>query len=321
LLSGIVGHNICLDFFGSPSPDEARAGLSDHGEAPNLRWRRTGLRTNGQRIALTLSVRLPAAGLELRREIRLRRGEAVVYFRETVRNERKADHFFHWVQHVTLGPPFLSSQLGSVTIPGTKGKTFPHGYEEGKALLVSNREFRWPVAPSAAGGHVDLTRPFRRQGFGFVVGVLLDTGRDVEFIAALNAQHRLLIGYCFQRRDYPWVTIWEENRAIVAVPWKGTTQARGLEFGTTPLALPRREAFASGNLFGTPTLACVPARGQKSIDYVAFLAHVPQRFDQLRDITLGKNEILVLGRHRKDLLHLSAGGLGQTSLKIRSSID
>src|SRR5262249_23681237 len=34
LLSGIMGHNICLDFFGGPSAEEEAAGLTVHGEAP-----------------------------------------------------------------------------------------------------------------------------------------------------------------------------------------------------------------------------------------------------------------------------------------------
>src|SRR5262245_60230360 len=32
LLAGIMGHNLCLDIFGGPSPEEAAAGLSAHGE-------------------------------------------------------------------------------------------------------------------------------------------------------------------------------------------------------------------------------------------------------------------------------------------------
>src|SRR5579863_3838704 len=39
LLSGISGHSICLDYFGSPSIEEARQGLSQHGEAPNVKWK------------------------------------------------------------------------------------------------------------------------------------------------------------------------------------------------------------------------------------------------------------------------------------------
>src|SRR5579859_4623141 len=32
LLCGIMGHNLCLDIFGGPSPEEAAAGLTVHGE-------------------------------------------------------------------------------------------------------------------------------------------------------------------------------------------------------------------------------------------------------------------------------------------------
>jgi len=34
LLAGIMGHNLCLDIFGAPSPEEAAAGIGVHGEAP-----------------------------------------------------------------------------------------------------------------------------------------------------------------------------------------------------------------------------------------------------------------------------------------------
>src|SRR6478752_6474872 len=33
LLAGILGHNLCLDLFGPPSPEEAAAGITVHGEA------------------------------------------------------------------------------------------------------------------------------------------------------------------------------------------------------------------------------------------------------------------------------------------------
>src|SRR3982750_3379520 len=33
LLAGIMGHNVCIDLFGGPSPEEAEAGITVHGEA------------------------------------------------------------------------------------------------------------------------------------------------------------------------------------------------------------------------------------------------------------------------------------------------
>ncbi len=95
LISGISGHNICLDNFGPPSNEEAAQGLSTHGEAPSGRWTKTRLHSTAQEVGLTLSVRLPVAGLRFSREIRMRRGETIAYITETVVNEKKADHPFH----------------------------------------------------------------------------------------------------------------------------------------------------------------------------------------------------------------------------------
>jgi hypothetical protein len=152
LLSGIVGHNLCLDYFGVPSLEEYESGLSDHGEAPNSLWHKLKSKVSDREVALSLGVKLPESGIEFTRKIRLSRQESVAYFEEVVINRRKLDHFFHWVQHVTLGPPFLSATETTVALRGTKGMTSPVDYEEGRGLLASKREFLWPFAPDAEGG-------------------------------------------------------------------------------------------------------------------------------------------------------------------------
>ncbi len=311
MISGIAGHSLCLDYFGGPSEEEARQGLSIHGEAPSLRWRKVRARVSKQEVELELAVRLPVARLRFRRQIKIRRGESVVYFREEVVNEAKADHFCHWTQHVTLGPPFLAPERSRVFISGTRGRTFPHGYE-GKALLESARDFRWPHAPSTTGESVDLGQPFIRAGLGFVATVLLDPRRDQEYIAALNVQENLLLGYCFARADFPWTAVWEENRARTDVPWSGRTQARGLEFGSTPFPVGRLEAFVDGPLFGAPHFSVIPARSRKTVDYVSFLAGVPPGFDEVSDIRCAPGEILIKSRgskHSGGKVRVSAGGL------------
>ena len=101
---------------------------------------------------LSLAVRLPAAGLRFRRELRLRRNESVVYVEERVTNERAQDHFFHWTQHVTLGLPLLHPDESVIALPGTRALTWPHGYE-GASLVRDNEEFTWPEAPAIEGGN------------------------------------------------------------------------------------------------------------------------------------------------------------------------
>ncbi len=310
LLSGIAGHNICLDYFGPPSEEEAAQGLSTHGEAPSARWQKTRLRATSREVSLTLAVPLPVAGLRFSRELRLLRGESVAYFTETVTNEKKADHFFHWTQHVTLSPPFLGHDISRVSIPATRGRTGAGTYG-GKEELAPGRNFHWPFAPLQNGGSTDLTSPFAREGMGFIVSVLLNPRRQVQYIAALNQPNRLLLGYCFRRSDFPWVAVWEENQSRNVAPWNGRCQTRGLEFGSTPWPILRREAFAVSPLFDTPTFSIVPAKGKVTVNYLSFLAQVPEDFGGLRDIQVAKNEILIQGSGRRSSMHLPATGVGE----------
>jgi hypothetical protein len=310
LLSGIAGHSICLDYFGSPSAEEAEQGLSQHGEAPNSRWMPASRRAKDSDATLILETRLPVARLLFEREMRLCAGEPVVYFRETVANLAKADHFFHWTQHVTLGPPFLAPDEVVVSLPGTKGMTFPHGYDEGKALLQDGKAFEWPKAPRNPKGTTDLTRPLSQQGLGYVVGVLVDPQVEWGFVAALNKQLGLLLAYCFRRVDFPWVALWEENKAIEAVPWRSETVALGLEFSTTPLPVSRRENFTMGGpLFGVPTVTYVAPRQEKTVEYLAVLTKVPADFGRVRSIVPRGAELIVTGDAESGPIHIPASGV------------
>jgi len=308
LLSGIAGHNICLDYFGPPSEEEAAQGLSTHGEAPSAKWQKTKLDASSEEVGLTLSVRLPVSGLRFSREIRLRRGETVAYISETVFNERKADHFFHWTQHVTLGPPFLGYDTSRIAISATRGITHPAGYG-GHELLAAGRSFHWPHAPRRAGGSTDLTIPFAQEGLGFLAMALLNPRRQLQYVAALNTHYGLLLGYCFRRSDFPWVAIWEENKARTAKPWNRRCQSRGLEFGSSPVPVTRREAFAVASMFDTPTFSVVPARGTLTANYLTFMAKVPEGFGEVRDIYTAKSQIQIQGSDRRASLSLPAAGL------------
>src|SRR5579872_1592882 len=74
LLAGIMGHNLCLDLFGGPSPAEAAAGLTVHGEASIAPY--DIRREDGK---LLLQSHLPMAELSFQRTIELH--ERVVLIR------------------------------------------------------------------------------------------------------------------------------------------------------------------------------------------------------------------------------------------------
>jgi hypothetical protein len=304
-LAGFTGHTLCLDYFGAPSEDEICQGLCLHGEASVIRWK-VRRASRGQ---ITMEARLPVAGLDFRREMSVLRGETVIYVRETVSNPKPTDHFLHWVQHVTLGPPFLQGGDSTIAIPAVRGKTWPHGYK-GKSLLANDREFEWPFAPSEGGGRADLSKPFIQAGTGLVAAVLFDCNRSWAYVAVLNFRLGLLLGFCFQRSSYPWATLWEENCARDEVPWNAKTLARGIEFGTTPFPVGRQSAFAMGNLFGVPTFARVPARGKIHANYAIFMTPVSRDWREIREVK-PEDRSMVIVAGNGDQVRVPARGLSR----------
>lgn len=306
-LASYTGHCLCLDYFGGPSTDMQAKGAGLHGEAGVLEW---NWNDAGQREAACSlgSVNLPLAGLTFEREIRLGNEESVAYFRETVTNQNNAVHAFDWVQHVTFGPPLLKEDASVLIASADRGITFPFGYE-GRAMLDSDRTFDWPCAPGVeATTTVDLRRPFSQPGKGFIAGVRLNPQREVEFVLAVNWQMKLGVVYLFRRHDFPWMTLWEENRARKDAPWNGKAQARGMEFGTCPLPLGRDETMRRGKVFDTPN-ECVLAAGEtKHACYLAALFDVPDGVKSIAGADAVADEIIIRDEQGSPVISIQAAG-------------
>jgi len=259
LLAGISGHNLCLDIFGGPSEDEARAGLPVHGEASSADY---DVRGGGS--ALTARARLPLAGLEVERELELR-GRAV-WIRETVRNTGGADRPIGWTEHVTLGPPFLEKGRTEFRASLTRSRVFESAFGADD-YLTAGADFDWPNAPRIAGGSADLRRFSSAPASGAYTAHLTDPGRAHAFFVAFSPSSRLAFGYVWRRADFPWMGIWEENMSRSSAPWNSRTLTRGMEFGVSPFPETRREMVERGRLFDTPTFRWIPAGSEVSVEY------------------------------------------------------
>jgi hypothetical protein len=323
-MAGYTGHSLCLDYFGEPSPRQAAAGLGLHGEAPVAHWE-VARPAQPEKAHCRWNVRLPAAHLQFEREIRLGDGESVAYIQETVSNERDVDHACDWVQHATFGPPFLKEAESTLTASAQRGKTWPLEYEGG-LLVAKDREFDWPYAPCAEGqGVTDLRQPFATMGRGLVATTLLDPRREMQYVVAANWKRRLGVGYCFRRQDFPWMTIWEENLSRQSTPWNGRTQARGMEFGTTPLPLGSDENFRRGPLFGTPGWCVIPARGAKTARYLIFLFTIPAHLQSITNVALEADAIILFDDPTRPTVPIPAQGcatfLSKTGMGFPSSAE
>jgi hypothetical protein len=299
-----------VDYFGAPSADEAARGLGIHGEAAAMEWR--GAMEEGEDSSCaSWRVSLPAAGLDFARRVTLRRGESVFLIEETVTNRAAREHAFHWVQHVTFGPPFLSAGESDLAVSAVRGFTDETAYGE-RSLVAHGREFKWPMAPAAGiDGEVDLSHAFTHGGLGILAGLEMDPQRDMQFLVAFNRRMQVGVGYCFRRRDFPWMSVWEENRSREEAPWEGRSQARGMEFGTTPLPLGREETLRRGARYGVPCWRTAPALGSLTARYACFLFAMPEGLERLSDVVVEEDEVAFLDATGEVRVRVQAGDLGR----------
>jgi hypothetical protein len=260
LLSGIMGHNLCLDLFGAPSKEEEARGMTLHGEASVLAYEFDYDEANRKLIAKT---RLPLASLAFERSLTLR-PNGVVELNEAVTNLSGIDRPLVWTQHVTLGPPFLENGRTEFRASATRSRTYES--EFGNVFPIATT-FDWPMAPRAKGGTYDLRVYNKDASSGGFTTHLMDPHRRDAFFVAWHPDSKLAFGYKWIRADFPWLGMWEENRFRENAPWGGKSITRGMEFGASPYPESRRQNIERKELFGVPVYRWLPAAGTLRTTY------------------------------------------------------
>ncbi|MBM3740272.1 MAG: hypothetical protein FJW39_31345 [Acidobacteria bacterium] len=265
LLAGIFGHNLCLDLFGGPSPEEAAAGMTVHGESSVASYDILA----DSPSSLIQQAEFPHAQLRFRRTIHLEADTAMI--REQVTNLSAWDRPSAWTQHVSLGAPFIEPGVTRFEIPATRSKVFEADFGGGACQQVPGAEFDWPHCPSRGGGTLDLSvYPAAASSAGYTAH-LMDPSREDAWFSAANPRAGLVCGYRWRRADFPWLGRWEENRSRPMPPWNGREITCGMEFGVSPMPETRRQMIERGSLFGVPGYRWIPAGATVEVEYQAFV--------------------------------------------------
>lgn len=268
LMAGLMGHNLCFPYWGDPSPSEAAAGMSYHGEAGIVRWRQV----NSGPGSLTVSAQFNESGTSLTRTIRLKGQIAEV--EETARNEKGWDRPVGWCQHVTMGPPFLEREATQIAASLTRGRV------DGNA-----QEFKWPAGRAEKDIDLRIVRKLAKPA-GFVNNFLVDPSREYGFFAAYHPKSKTVFGYVFPRADYPWMNIWESNSPEMLT--------RGMEFSNTPVHGTLKAIMKTTELWGVPTFDWLDAKSERKKRFSAFSLRAPDGFKGVADVIVRAGRIEVV---------------------------
>ena len=285
-VNGMTGHFTCLDGFGLASTEERAAGLPrSHGEAHSLPWVTRSAKKEGNAAIVVQTVYLPRVQEVLTRTLKLVDGENVIYAHSTLESLLAFDRPVCWVEHATVGSPFLEPGVSVIDLSSNRAITrsrerrshFPH-------RLAPYKDFTWPMAPGVDRGSVNLRLTPKSPNSHDWTGHLWDPNREFAFVTALHPKKRLLLGYVFRRAEYPWMQIWEYY------PPQGI-MARGLEFGTQIFGGSRRKIITQNKLFGQLLYRWLPAKSKIEANFLLFWTRTPEGFQGVDDIQVGEGRL------------------------------
>jgi len=295
------GHFICVDGFGSASPQEKAAGLPYHGEAHGATFEVKVYAKDGNTTTLTLTTKLPLTQELFTRTVRMVDGENVIYVLSELESLLAFDRPVFWAEHATVGPPFLEPGVTVVDMSAERAKTRPYDPEnEGMPhRLPFDQNFTWPEAPGLHIPKIDLRETPTELNSLDHTTCLMDPSRRFVFVTMLHPEKRLLLGYLFKPQEYPWTQNWENYPPDKKL-------ARGLEFSTQPFDVPRREVVQLKSMFGAPVYRWLPARTKIESCFLMFYARTPDGMRKVDDVRLEQGRIVIEDRQGNKRVTLRA---------------
>jgi len=284
LMSGYMGHFTCFPQFGN-QPEEFKAGdYSQHGEALTVKWTREASQD------LVMRAQLPRTQYGFQRSIAMLPDETVATVTETVENLMIADRPLQWVQHVTLGPPFV--EIGKMFADASVDRVML-GWGDGATLAA------WPSSMNEKGAMHDY------RAFSGEVGKWLLQRTGKNWVTAYHADYNVLLGYIFEAPANPWLLDWQQNRTNMHKPWDGKVVARGFCWGDS-LIQGAKNAVMQGKNFGVPQYSWIDGRASRSQTYTIFLAEIPTGFRGVATLKTENGFIVLTEKESGKILRVKA---------------
>lgn len=255
------GHFICLPRWGEPTETQIQQGFPNHGHFANMYW----TAEKKSKHFLHMHAQSNMEEIQVNRVIELNKDVALFTVCESIINKSASGKNLNIVQHPTLAVPFLSGSL----LIGCNGTT---GFQQ---FTPGGKTFSFP---NVKHGDISFNINHPDSKISGVFTFLVDPSCSTGWIAAFDPVSQILIGYVWNREDYPWIHIWQhfENNTIQFV---------GLEFGTAALHQPVESLHPDQHkIFDTPSFQYLDAGGRCTKSYTGFISTISDEVLEINNI-------------------------------------
>ncbi|MCH7907671.1 MAG: DUF4432 family protein [Chloroflexi bacterium] len=202
----------------------AGAELGLHGEVSTLPWDVTAVEDTPDRVSATFKVRGYRTPFAVEKTLSLESGSAVLTVNETVTNEAEEDADAVWLQHIAIGPPFLSDRC-RLDVPDCVVLTGGATAESSK--LVPDHRGPWPNVPALDGSTLDFTRFPSRDDRSLDMAYM--TEMPEGWYAVTNEETGVGFGVAYPADVFKFLWYWRNLGGGWGYPWYGRSYNVGLE--------------------------------------------------------------------------------------------
>ena len=259
------GHFLCYGRWGAPTEGEINAGVPHNGHHNNLEWS-----WESENNHLKMEVYSPLDQARIHRSIILHENFPLFYVKESFEHVSSTGRLSNIVQHVTLGPPFLTDSLrifSNCTLGFLQELSWPE---------PQLYEYSWPLGEDNEANQFDLS--IFQGNRNFVSTHIIED--SIGWVIAVDPVSNSFLGYIWEMEDYPWINFWNYNQ-------DGVPHAYGMEFGTTGIGRSYQDLLSTNTGFhGRQSYYFMDAGEKIQKEYCGFAGRIPEHYPQFENIRI-----------------------------------
>jgi hypothetical protein len=270
------GHFLCVGRWGIPTSGEVKLGMPDNGESSNNWWK---LDSRNAYDKLKMSCEAPLDGFTINREVKLSTIDPLMKVVETYTNDLSICRTITIVQHATIGPPFFDKDL-------VMNSNATYGFNQALVQYGLNKyEYTWPHIniDTLHISTLDITRSNTKVQY-ISTYIFSDS---IGWITTFNPSLKLIFGYTWKTKDYPWLTIWNglKNEKL---------SAKGIFFGNTGLG--DKSSFEDRiiqTFHKVKNFEVIDAKMSSSKTYFCFFMSVPEHYQKTLSVLYENDQVTI----------------------------
>ncbi len=207
-------------------PDEvygAEFGL--HAELNNLPWDAAIVEDTAERVAVNFrakGVRMPVA---VDMTLTLDADSPALRLSKTAINESEESVDIVWLEHIAIGPPFLSDRC-QLYVPECKVLTHPEAFVDSQKLALG-WEGNWPMVPAADGSQIDFRNIPPKEDRSLDMAYMTELSEG--WYAVHNKETSVGFAVSFPSDVFRYLWYWRNLGGGWGYPWYGRCYNVGLE--------------------------------------------------------------------------------------------